>query len=65
MIKWNLNELCNATGLKTSAIEKETGFKAETIRRHRRMKQMPKKLDRKYLEGYCALLKCKPGDILK
>ena len=63
-IEWRLAVVMAERRVNNKELSKLTGLHHVTISRHRRLVEMPDRLDRKTLSSYCRALKCQPGDLL-
>lgn len=64
MIAWRLSIIMSERRISNKKLVELTGFHPVTICNHKKAVEMPLRLQRKTLEGYCKALNCQPGELL-
>ena len=64
-IEWRLAVVMAERRINNTELAQLTGLHHVTISKHKRLAEMPDRLDKKTLFSYCRALNCQPGDLLK
>lgn len=64
-IKWRLAAVMADREIDYKTLAEAVGFSPVTVSRHKNLKEMPNRLEKKTLNAYCKALNCQPGELLR